>query len=145
MPFQHPIGGPEVGHNPDKPGKKCPQCGEQMPQVSRDFRPPKASKAEQWAALKVLADAGEVPLHTHGCGCAWHPVVPHTVAQAQDQVANGRIYLNRDGTVNHRGKPLVGSKAPRLRKQKKPIGPSGKVFHFNRRIAPAKKVKASKG
>lgn len=51
----------------------CPQCAEPMANTGLDFRAPKKTDTEAWAALAFLYDRG---FAFHGCGCDAGGYVP---------------------------------------------------------------------
>lgn len=46
---------------------KCPECGNAMVDVGRDYRVPKKGNKNKWKVLEALVDKG-FGFHTCGCG-----------------------------------------------------------------------------
>lgn len=79
---------------------KCPDCGELMANMGKDFEAPAKRDEQAWRHLRLLYSVG---IAFHSCGCSGPGYVPanaqqladHLAARHADYVANLRFWLTK--------------------------------------------------
>ncbi len=81
----------------------CPSCRAVVIEVSPDFRGPRKEATKEWAALRLLVQAGINPMPPHGCGCIGGRVIPQTPQQALARIAETQKQVYQEHVRNVRG------------------------------------------
>lgn len=63
---------------------KCPQCGDEMSYMAKDFKPPRKEAKTQWEKVKILTE--KRPGVWSSCGCEGPGYIPKTLSEVKRRV-----------------------------------------------------------
>jgi len=70
-------------------GPICPNCGEKMNNLGRDFKAPRKDNINQWKKIKLLFSRG---VRFDSCGCTGPGYRPKTYAEAKNKYSGKKFF-----------------------------------------------------